>query len=255
MLTKETAQELAKKLKIDLFTIYREYLQLLFLKYLYSQKETDKVFFKGGTALRFLFGSFRFSEDLDFSAVLPESKVKTLIKKAVKELEREIEGVGFKEGEAVANSFSGRIYQEIPEFKFPLTVRADFSLREKPFRTDTSLIETEFPVGPYPQVAHLKVEELMAEKVRAILTRTRGRDLFDLYFLLSKKVPLDWGLVNKKMALYKRKTDLRGLIKVVEDFPQQEIKEDLTRFLPITHRNLVGKVKELVLEKLGPGRS
>ena len=41
-----------------------------------------------------------------------------------------------------------------------------------------------FPVGPYPQVAHLKIKELLAEKVRAILTRTRGRDIFDLYFLL-----------------------------------------------------------------------
>ena len=70
MLDKETAQDLSKKLNIDLFTIYREYLQLLFLKYFYNQKETDKVYFKGGTALRFLFGSFRFSEDLDFTTLL-----------------------------------------------------------------------------------------------------------------------------------------------------------------------------------------
>jgi len=253
MLDKETAKDLSRKLKIDLFTVYREHLQLLFLKYFYSQKETDRVYFKGGTALRFLFGSFRFSEDLDFTSILLENKIKALIKRTLQGLKKEIANVKFRKLESVANSFSGKLYQKIPGLRFPLTVRLDFSFREKPFKTDVSLIETDFPVGPYPQVAHLKIEELMAEKVRAILTRTRGRDFFDLYFMLSKKVPFDWKLVNKKMVLYKKKADLNQLIKVIERFPQEEIKEDLTKFLPTSHRNLVKKIKALTLAKLkGP---
>jgi len=68
MLDKDTAQDLSRELRIDLFTVYREYLQLLFLKYFYNQKESQKIYFKGGTALRFLYGSFRFSEDLDFTS-------------------------------------------------------------------------------------------------------------------------------------------------------------------------------------------
>lgn len=63
MLDEEACKNLAKELKIDLFTVWREYLQLLFLKYFYAGKNTEKVYFRGGTALRFLFGSFRFSED------------------------------------------------------------------------------------------------------------------------------------------------------------------------------------------------
>ncbi|MCX7661544.1 MAG: nucleotidyl transferase AbiEii/AbiGii toxin family protein, partial [Candidatus Omnitrophica bacterium] len=129
-------------------------------------------------------------------------------------------------------------------------VRVDFSLREKPFFMETSFIETIFPVGPYPQVCHLKIEELMAEKIRAILTRTRGRDIFDVYFLLSKNVSFDLDLINKKMAYYKKSFNSKDLIKVIEKFPQQEIKEDLTRFLPLTHRNLIEKIKNLTLEKL-----
>jgi hypothetical protein len=250
MLSKETAQDLAKKLKIDLFTVYREYLQLLFLKYFYNQKETEKIYFKGGTCLRFLFGSFRFSEDLDFTSLVNKENLKKIIRKTLKDLEREIEGVRFKEKKTIANSFSGRVFQELKEFKFPITIRLDFSLREKPFLIDTSFIETIFPIGPYPQVCHLKIEELLTEKIRAILTRIRGRDIFDLWFLLSKDISIDWKLVNKKMALYKKKVELEGLIQFVERFSQKEIESDLTKFLPLTHRKLVGKIKALTLERL-----
>lgn len=251
MLDKETAQDLGGELKTDLFTVYREYLQLLFLKYFYNQKESQKIYFKGGTALRFLCNSFRFSEDLDFTSLVLEKKIEELINKALRSLNKEAEGVIFKRIESIANSFSCKIFQEISEFKFPLTVRLDFSLREKPFLAgESSYIETIFPVGPYPQVSHFKIEELMAEKIRAILTRSRGRDIFDLWFLLSKNIPLDWNLINKKMALYKKKTSKEKLIKAVENFSQEEIKNDLTRFLPITHRNLVKEIKNLTLEKL-----
>jgi len=50
MLEKGVALQLSRELKIDLFTIYREYLQILFLKYFYGQKESQKIYLKGGTA-------------------------------------------------------------------------------------------------------------------------------------------------------------------------------------------------------------
>jgi len=250
MIDKETLQDLAKELKIDYFTVSREYLQLLFLKYFYSQKESEKVYFKGGTALRFLFGSFRFSEDLDFTSLLTKSKLKILINKTLQDLKKEAGEISFEEEKTIADAFTGRIFQKIKEFNFPLTIRLDFSLREKPILTESSYLETVFPIGPFPQVSHLKIEELMAEKIRAILTRNKGRDIFDFYFLLSKQVPIDWKLVNKKMALYQKTADSNQLIKAINDFSQEEIKNDLTKFLPLTHRDLVGKIKELTLKKL-----
>lgn len=250
MLDRETAQKLTQDLKIDLFTVYREHLQLLFLKYFYEQKETEKVYFKGGTALRFLFGSFRFSEDIDFTSLAGEEKLKKLIRQTLNKLEKEAGRTTFKEERTIANAFTGRIFQELESFDFPLTTRLDFSLREKPIYYDTSVIETTFPVGPYPQVSHLKIEEIMAEKIRAILTRTRGRDVFDLWFMFSKNIIIDWNLVNKKMAFYKKKAGLNKLIEAVHRVSQEEIKSDLTKFLPLNYRNLVEKIKELTLEKL-----
>lgn len=251
MLDKETAQHLSRELKIDLFTIHREYLQILFLKYFYRQRESQKIYFKGGTALRLLYGSFRFSEDLDFTSLVSEKQLEELINQSLQALSREAPGVRFKRMESIADSFSGRIFHELPEYRFSLTIRLDFSLREKPLLAiESSYLETIFPVTPYPHVSHLKTEEMLAEKIRAILTRCRGRDIFDLWFLLSKKVSIDWNLINKKMAIYKKKVSQEDLSKALEEFPQDEIKTDLTKFLPTSHRNLIKEIKKLTLEKI-----
>lgn len=250
MLDRDTAQKLSKELKIDLFTIYRENLQLLFLKYFYNQKGSEKICFKGGTALRFLFASFRFSEDLDFTSLVSEKRIEELVQKTLKNLNQEVENVIFKRAESIANSFSGRLFQDVNGFKFPLTVRLDFSLREKPINIETSYLETPFPIGPYPQISHFGIKEIMAEKIRAIITRIRGRDIFDLWFIFSKDIDIDWKLVNKKMAFYGKSADLKKLIQRIEKVPQQELKDDLTKFLPTSHRNLVEEIKSLALKKL-----
>jgi len=249
MLDKQAVENLSAELKIDSFTIYREYLQLLFLKYFYDQKESEQVFFKGGTAIRFLLGSFRFSEDLDFSSLLNEAKLIKLINKSLVDLNREVK-VDFKQNKTIAQAFSGRLFEKLAGFDFALTVKLDFSLREKPVLPENSLIETVFPISPFPKVVHLAKEELLAEKIRAILTRNRGRDIFDLWFLLSKKVPIDWKLVNKKMKLYKKTADMAKLIQAVQKISQSQIKDDLNKFLPLNYRDLVLQLKDLTLKKL-----
>lgn len=250
MLDKNTAKKLAKELKIDLFTIYREYLQLLFLKYFYAKSESEKTFFKGGTAIRLLLGSFRFSEDLDFTCLLTPQSLNDLVEGAIRDMCTEVEGVSFKRLESVANSFTCKIFQRLEEFSFPLTIRLDFSLREKPIFTDTSYIGSIFPIGPYPQVTCLKDKEMLAEKIRALAIRGRGRDIFDLWYLLTKRIGIDWELVNKKMLFYKEEINLAELITIIEKMPLKHIKSDLTRFLPISHRDLVNKMQELTIKKL-----
>lgn len=251
MLNRKEAQDLARDFKIDVFTIYREYLQLLFLKYFYIQGGTDKVFFKGGTALRFLYNSFRFSEDLDFTSLQKERKLREIVEKSIKDIKKETPNISFQEGKTITDSYTGRIFQRLDYFDFPLTVRLDFSMRERPHRTEVSPIETQFPISPYPQVVHLTIDEILAEKIRAISIRVRGRDIFDLWFILSKKVKIDWSLVDKKMDLYEDQTvNLRSLVNKIEDVSQDEIENDLTKFLPNTQRNLVDKIKPLVLKKL-----
>jgi len=249
MLSKEQVQVFARQLKIDSFSVYREYLQLLFLKYFYDLPKSNQIYFKGGTSIKFLYGSFRFSEDLDFSSTLKEEEIKSLIQKAIKNLSREI-STSFKQEKSIADSFTGRIFQEISDFSFPLTVRLDISLREKPTYIENNYIETIFPISPYPLVVHLAVKEILAEKIRALIIRAKGRDLFDIWFLLSKKIEIDWDLVNLKMSFYNRKTNLKEIMTVIKEMLDQEIKKDLTKFLPLNQRESVKKVKVWSIEKL-----
>jgi len=181
--------------------------------------------------------------------VLSEEEIHTLIQKAIKNLSRELP-VYFKKEESIAASFTGRIFQEISDFSFPLTVRLDISLREKPIYIENNYIETTFPISPYPLVVHLAAKEILAEKVRALIIRGKGRDLFDIWFLLSKKIEIDRNLVNLKMSLYNRKTNLKEIMTIIKEMPDQEIKKDLTKFLPLNQRATVEKVKFWLIEKL-----
>ena len=74
MITGEQLEKLAREYQTSLFpNTIREYYQHIFLEHLYQVPEADRLLFKGGTALRTVYGSPRFSEDFDFSLfdVLP----------------------------------------------------------------------------------------------------------------------------------------------------------------------------------------
>jgi predicted nucleotidyltransferase component of viral defense system len=47
-------------------------------------------------------------------------------------------------------------------------------------------------------------EEILAEKVRAVLTRNRARDVYDLWFLHKKGTRFELNLVNDKLKYYKK---------------------------------------------------
>jgi predicted nucleotidyltransferase component of viral defense system len=60
-------------------------------------------------------------------------------------------------------------------------------------------------------------EEILAEKIRAILTRQKPRDIYDARFLLiEKNIPLDMQLVNKKLSIYNLKFDLKEFENKIE---------------------------------------
>ena len=67
MITADTIKKMAVALQTTELNIAREYAQHLFLSGFYQQRGTHPVMFKGGTALRIVYNSPRFSEDLDFS--------------------------------------------------------------------------------------------------------------------------------------------------------------------------------------------
>src|SRR3989339_655349 len=92
--------------------ILREYLQVLTLKELYKTPAGKQLYFTGGTYLRLVQGTKRFSEDLDFNAVkLTRVKFEETVKLTAKAL--------LKEGFTAKAEFSHRDKLLIGELIFP----------------------------------------------------------------------------------------------------------------------------------------
>lgn len=244
MITTSELGNLTKLSKTNRTVVFREYLQLLFLETLYSSARAEKIFFKGGTALRVLFGSFRFSEDLDFTVGMGKKTFSGFIDSV---FERFLinEGVSVKKkktiaGESFLITYAGSV------LPFKVFVSLDFSFREKPEYTSRTVIRTDFPVIFTNFVHHLEKKEILAEKIRAILTRGKGSDLFDIWFLLARGTEIDWPLVERKMEYYPEVRWNKGkIVEAVEEFSQKGFARDLRPFLPLNQRDQVENIYEV----------
>lgn len=238
MITKEQINELSEFFQIDEFTVAREYLQLLFLSYLYQERDADKICFKGGTAIRSLFGSPRFSEDLDFSTTFKAKEIADLIKKLETKIQKELPGIKIVLVYSGRNGIRFRMEYNSSDFKYPLIVRLDFNRVEKIDKKETSALATRFPLTIFPLVCHLQKEKILAEKIHALVSRKKGRDLFDVWFLLSKGVYFD------------KAEDRNIVIKKIKSFSQDLINKDLAKFLPSSQRKIIGVLKDELIKKI-----
>ncbi|MFH1247065.1 MAG: nucleotidyl transferase AbiEii/AbiGii toxin family protein [Candidatus Micrarchaeota archaeon] len=187
-----------------------------------------KAVFKGGTCLQKAFNLPRYSEDLDFT-VLGDINLTGL-----KEL---LESAGFnkvqlkeKQGkisEQYKIRTAGPLYANVPASE--VSVIVEFSKRELLIKKPIPILIT----PPYTdllayQITCMDLEEIAAEKVRAIYTRNVSRDLYDLYFLTHRQNAFpNIALVNKKLELCKkefRKNTFKEEVKKLEENWKKEIK-------------------------------
>lgn len=250
MLSKDHIQEISKRLAIDEFTIIREYIQIVFLSILYSTKESQKIYFKGGTAIRFLLKSARFSEDLDFTAELATKELDEAVSETIKKVSLTVPGVRLKKTDEGRASYTGILSYQPEGMKYPLNIHLDFSLREKLETSTQTVLETDFPVAPQPVVRHMDWQEVLAEKIRAFLVRAKGRDVYDLWFMLGKGVELDWDMINRKVKMHRITTSLQDILNRIGEFDEKKLKNDLGRFLPAHDRGLVVQLKNMTMRQL-----
>ena len=88
MIDKNYLQTIAIKNQTTFDNIAREYLQQLFLSIFYQLPGSEKFLFKGGTALRLIFRSPRFSEDIDFSVTGEISTFENILIDVLEELKK-----------------------------------------------------------------------------------------------------------------------------------------------------------------------
>lgn len=240
MITKDQIKNLSKTFKIDEYSIFREYLQLVFLSYLYQERKASKLFFKGGTALRLIFGSPRFSEDLDFSTNYSDSEITKLLQSIEAKITKELPNLKIITLHKGAEGIRFRILFTQKEFKYPFSIRLDFhsvaeSHQEKEITgIMVSTLSTMFPLMIFPQIYHLSGESILIEKFEALKNRNKGRDIFDIWFLLSKGM----SITNVK------KSD----IKKIEEFSQKSLGKDLGQFLPRSQKQIIPVLKTEIIK-------
>ncbi len=234
MITLDQIKELSKKYKTNESVIAREYIQLSVLKELYSSNFSKQIYFKGGTALRLIYGGKRFSEDLDFTVLMDEALFIEGITKIFDNL-KSLYPYEIKEKETLTGK-THLLTANINGLSAPSYVRLDFSMRETVLEPTESILKTEYPIIVQNFISTLSKNEILAEKIRAIMTRYKHRDLYDIWLLLEIGAVLDINLVNKKLAYYNESFHRDKFLSALEKFKKDDFVSDLRPFVPINER-------------------
>ncbi len=217
MITRKELAGYSKSVGFSLGQAEKDYLQHIFLASLYSVSATDFVF-KGGTALQKVFGLDRFSEGLDFT-FQPGQDIGGLVRKSVRSMGNFVESAISKETEKGGSALykigvKGPLFDGTEKSTQALTI--EISKREKVLLKPT--VERVVPI--YKDVRAYTLlcmdpREMLAEKVSAVMTRQKARDVYDLWFLLKKNIPIDFGLINGKLSYYGIEFEKQEFVKAV----------------------------------------
>ena len=230
MITKDELKEYAKITNLNLGQAEKDYFQTILLFILYQEYGNELVF-KGGTALKKCYGLDRFSEDLDFTCLkkIKIEKIENGLKRF--NLEYEIETKEYKGGLKTILRIKGPLYAGIRNSLCKLVI--DLSFREnillKPLTKTIGRFMEEIPQF---DVFVMQEKEILAEKIRAIMTRNKARDVYDLWFLINKNINFDNEFVEKKLDYYKDKWDKKEFInklKLKESIWETELKPLLNK--------------------------
>ena len=172
--------------------IAREYLQALVLKCLQRSGAMVLLAFKGGTALRFLHNSRRYSQDLDFA--LQGGLANFEFPKFLRAILSDLHDQGYKPEVKVSDaepikeafvSFPGLLYelQLSPDPGDALSVRIEINTDPPP---GAGLQITLIRKYVLLRLFHYDRATLFAEKISEILGRVdlKGRDMYDLVWYL-----------------------------------------------------------------------
>ncbi|MGQ9798427.1 MAG: nucleotidyl transferase AbiEii/AbiGii toxin family protein [Ignavibacterium sp.] len=190
--------------------ILREYLQYKILEIIFNHTLSNKLSFMGGTCLRIVYGTSRFSEDLDFDNFnLTLAEFEELSKIVKNELQLE----GYVTEIQVVSKKAFRCYVRIPKLLFindmsafkdeKILIQIDTESQGFNYEPELQLIN-KFDIFTKIQITPKDI--LLSQKIWTILNRKvlKGRDLYDVTFLYSFAKPnfeylkLKAGIANVK---------------------------------------------------------
>ncbi|MBU1487055.1 nucleotidyl transferase AbiEii/AbiGii toxin family protein [bacterium] len=214
----------------------REYLQTLILKQLYRTTSGKKLYFTGGTYLRLVHNTKRFSEDLDFNTnAITQGEFEDLLRHVRDELKRiGIESqVKFTHWENMY--VSKLIFPEIEKAynvvsrdskKEGIMIKVETNRPGWRIKTETQVISG---FGEFFPCICTSGGVLFADKIDAFTKKGRGRHLYDIIFMLSNRYPVDENIL---MALGIKRDPLKIIRDRIKGLSKEELKRQAEGLRP-----------------------
>ncbi|MDD3083838.1 MAG: nucleotidyl transferase AbiEii/AbiGii toxin family protein [Candidatus ainarchaeum sp.] len=195
----------------------------------YLSKKMDDLIFKGGTALYKFYSLPRFSEDLDFST--NKDVDKELLEEFCKKNNILLDYKKIRNSHLFKLRFNGILTEKN-------TVRIDINVSKKICSVENKEFISFYPDVPPFIIKTMSLKEIFAEKIHAILNRTKARDLYDIFFLL-KIIKPNKDFLLKKLEDKGIKTSEKELKKMIlakiDDYSfiwKEELKHFILQELP-----------------------
>jgi len=217
MLTQDQAQGFAQEAQTTTDNILKEHYQIYVLDRLYGASFSEQLIFKGGTALRLAYGSFRFSEDLDFSVqseidfkefsaavnqipkIFPEASIKEIYNKSHTLFAKIMFGVSFK----------------------PQAVGIKVEINKGVKKIEQTVVLLKSPFNNLEITGRVyTLEQILNDKIKLLDIRREPRDLFDIWYI-DQRLGQTFNVENK----YK--------------YTQKELLDNLNPFIPKKERRVL----------------
>ncbi len=238
MINPEEVKQLSTRYQTNPLIIAREYAQHCFLSEFYKFKNSDRLLFKGGTALRLIYQSPRYSEDLDFTGInnITYPEIEDILIKTLRHLNSWGFEIEITEAKKTTGGYLAKMDFSFSGFKLQMKIEISFRIRKQKSRGAVSRIKNEYV--PYYDIYHLPLDEIVAGKISALLTRAKSRDWYDLYFFL-----------RGRMLEAEHKKILPELLEKLKK-SKTDFKKELKNFLPRSHQMILKDFKKVLIQEI-----
>lgn len=215
----------------------REYLQYKILELIFESNRENKLAFLGGTCLRIVYNSNRFSEDLDFDNFNLTKKDFEIITGHV---QAGLKLLGYQT--EIHNVYKGayHCYIRFPEVLYregmtrhkeeKILIRLDSEPHEFKYKPDLPLLN-KFDV--FTQIKTTPKDVLLAQKFYTLINRkkNKGRDFYDIVFLMGMDQTPNYNYLELKLGITSSGELRDKVIDKCDQLSMQEMADDVKPFL------------------------
>ncbi|MFA5948094.1 MAG: nucleotidyl transferase AbiEii/AbiGii toxin family protein [Candidatus Gracilibacteria bacterium] len=226
-----------ENLRVFKESVLKEYLQYKILNSIFNSEYANKLAFLGGTSLRIVYGSTRFSEDLDFDNFSITEKEFTELSKVIQK-DLLLEGLEVEINIVTKNAY--RIKIRIPKLLFDSGLS---SMNEHKILIQVDTVPQNFKYTPdkpllnkfdvFTQINAVPKDLLLAQKIFASVNRKRimGRDFFDIVFLYGIGASPNFIYLKKNIGVKNEKELKKYLLKKIEKLDFEKLACDVEPLL------------------------